>query len=85
MFTIAPPAGSNDNPPPGALVRLERTIGLRVAHARDAGVVDPDKRKLYLEAQEYDGKGEQALRTGDYGEARSDFLHAGQLLDTLGM
>jgi hypothetical protein len=71
--------------PPARLVQLEQRIGLRVAHARDEGPVEPDKRKLFLEAEQNDARGEQSLKARDYHQAEDYFTRAGRLLDRLGL
>jgi len=77
-------ARGGDLAPPEDLVRLERRVGLRVAHVRDEGPVGSAERKLYLEAQQDDANGEQALKARNYDQARSYFQHANGLLDQLG-
>lgn len=71
--------------PPPTLVKLEREIGLRIAHARDVGPVEPDRRRTLLEAQRYDAEGERALGADDYKSAEDNFLHAQRLLERIGM
>ncbi len=78
------PAHGGDLAPPQDLTRLERLVGLRVAHVRDEDPVASADRKLYLQAQQDDANGEQALKTRNYGQAMSYFQHANALLDQLG-
>ncbi|MFZ0890632.1 MAG: hypothetical protein WA005_19495 [Candidatus Binataceae bacterium] len=75
-------AGEGEQPP-ADLVRLERAVGLKAAHARDVGPVDPEKRKLLSEAEQSDLKGEDALKAGDYSGARDYFTRAMELLSKL--
>jgi len=82
---LSTPARCGGSKPPDALVELERQVGLKVAHARGVGPVDPDKRKLLLAAERYEGKGEQALKAGDYVNAGNYFERAKDLLDQLGI
>ncbi len=84
LMAFSVPARAGDPAPPDDLVRLERQVGLRVAHVRDEGPVGSEERKLYLEAQQDDANGEQALKARDYGHAMSYFKHANALLDQLG-
>jgi hypothetical protein len=78
-------ARAAESGPSPALVKLEREIGLRIAHAREVGPVEPDWRRKLLEAQQYDAAGERALGAGDYKSAEDSFLHARRLLERIGM
>ena len=77
------PARSGDSGPPADLVRLERLVGLRVAHARDQDLAGAEDRKSYLQAQQDDALGEQALKARDYDKAMSYFRQASGALDAL--
>ena len=72
-----------DSKPPDDLVRLERQVGLRAAHVRDSGPIDPAERELLSEAEQNDLKGEAALKAGDYPSARQYFNRAMELLGKL--
>jgi hypothetical protein len=85
IAAASPGADSPGVSPPPDLVRLEREVGLKVAHARDEGPVEPEKRKLLFEAQQSEFKGEQALKAGDYDSARDYFEHADDALKKLGL
>jgi hypothetical protein len=78
-------ARAGDSGPSPTLVKLEREIGLRIAHARDVGPVEPDRRRMLLEAQRYDAAGEDAISAGDYKSAEDDFARARRLLERIGM
>jgi len=77
------PARCGDSGPPADLVRLERLVGLRVAHARDQDLGGAEERKSYLQAQQDDALGEQALEARDYDKAMSYFRQASGALDAL--
>jgi hypothetical protein len=85
VLVVGAPARAAESKPPEELVRLERTVGLRVAHVRDEGPVEAEKRKLFLQAQQDDEYGEAALQAADYAKAESLFRRAGDLLDQLGL
>jgi hypothetical protein len=85
VLAVGTPGAAAESKPPEELVQLERTVALRVAHARDEGPVEVDKRKLFLQAQQDDQNAEAAIQAGDYAKARSLFRSAGDLLDQLGL
>jgi len=60
--------------PPDDLVKLERRVSLQLAHVRDLGPTDPDKRKQLSDANQLDREGEDAIKAGDY-KAASDRLN----------
>ena len=82
-LTVSPaPARAGDPAPPADLVRLERLVGLRVAHARDQDL-GSEERKSLLQAQQDDALGEQALQARDYDKAMSYFQQANGALDRI--
>ena len=80
-----PPAFGAGAGPPEALVKLERKVGLRIAHARGLGPIESDRRALVLDAERYEEKGEQAMKAGSYADAGNNFERANELLDKLGI
>ena len=83
LIVSSRPARSGDSGPPADLVRLERLVGLRVAHARDQDLTGAEDRKSYLQAQQDDALGEQALKACDYDKAMSYFQQASGALDRI--
>ena len=79
---LALAAGAN---PPPELLRLEREVSLKIAHARGQGFTEPSKLKALSEAQAVDAEAEQALQSGDYQRAEGDFLKTKALLHNLGI
>ncbi|MGO9602275.1 MAG: hypothetical protein ACLQAT_02520 [Candidatus Binataceae bacterium] len=77
-------AGDASQKPP-ALASLEREVSLKLAHVRDEGPVDPDRRDQLLQAQQLDAKAEHAIATGDYDAAQDDLVQANAILGRLGM
>jgi len=82
LITSPAPARSGDSGPPADLVRIERLVGLRIAHARDQDL-GSEERKSLLQAQQDDALGEQALKARDYDKAMSYFQQANGALDAL--
>src|ERR1700674_2386744 len=83
LMVSSAPARAGDSAPPADLVRIERLVGLRVAHVRDQDLAGSEDRKSFLKAQQDDALGEQALRARDYDKAMSYFQHANGALDAL--
>jgi hypothetical protein len=69
--------------PSPELVNLEREVSLELAHARDSGPTDPDKRKQLFAASQLEQKGEDAIKSGDYKSAEDSLLHARVILRRL--
>jgi hypothetical protein len=67
------------------LVRLEREVSLKMAHARDEGFTEDAKRKTLAEAETVDTEGEKALKAGEFERAEDDFLKTKLLLHNLGI
>jgi len=61
-------------PPPDDLVKLERRVSLELAHVRDAGPTDPDRRQQLADANRLDREGEDAIKSGDF-QTAYDRLH----------
>ncbi len=68
---------------PPELAGLEREVGLELAHVRDAGPTDPEKRRELAEAASLDSDAERAIRAGDYPMAEDKFLRARLILRQL--
>ncbi len=83
LIASSRPARCGDLAPPADLVRIERLVGLRIAHARDQDL-GSEERKSLLQAQQDDALGEQALKARDYDKAMSYFQQANGALDALG-
>jgi hypothetical protein len=83
LLFAAPPVSAAA--PPAGLVQLEREVSLKLAHARDLGFTEPDKRQRLSQAHDIDLEGERALKAGDYDKAEGDFLKAKVLLRDLGI
>lgn len=69
--------------PPPELVNLERQVSLELAHVRDSGPTDPDKRKQLFDASNLEQKGEAAIKSGDYKSAEDSLLRARAILRQL--
>ncbi len=82
LAPLACAAGSN---PPAELLRLEREVSLKMAHARDEGYTEPSKMKALVDAQAVDAEAEKALKAGEYARAENGFLRAKALLRNLGI
>src|SRR5712671_4434073 len=70
-------------PVPPDLVKLEKLVGLELAHVRDAGPVDPAKRKMLFDARSLDQQAEDSIKAGDYKSAEENLLKARVLLRQL--
>jgi len=66
--------------PPPELVNLERQVSLELAHVRDNGPTDPDKRKQLFDASNLEQKGEASIKSGDYKSAEDSLLKARAIL-----
>jgi len=71
--------------PPADLVRLEREVSLKMAHARDEGYTDAARRKTLGDAQAVDAEAEKAMANGEFERAENDFLKVKVLLHDLGL
>jgi hypothetical protein len=69
--------------PPADLVKLERQVSLELAHVRDIGPTDENKRKQLFNARELEQKGEDAIKSGDYKSAEDSLLQAHVILRQL--
>jgi hypothetical protein len=69
--------------PSPELVKLERQVSLELAHVRDSGPTDPDKRKQLFDASNLEQKGEAAIKSGDYKSAEDSLLQARAILRQL--
>ncbi|HYL57544.1 MAG TPA: hypothetical protein VEU51_01640 [Candidatus Acidoferrales bacterium] len=81
---IAAATASHAASPPQDLVKLERQVSLELAHVRDIGPTEPDKRQQLFEARQLDQKGEDAIKAGDYKTAQDCLLRAQVILRQLG-
>ena len=70
-------------PPPPDLVKLEKLVGLELAHVRDAGPTEPAKRKMLFDARSLDQQAEDSIKAGDYNSAEEKLLKARVLLRQL--
>ncbi len=70
-------------PPPPELVKLEKIVSLELAHVRDSGPTEPDRRKQLFEAHELDRQAEAAIKAGDYKSAEDNLLKARVILRRL--
>jgi hypothetical protein len=70
-------------PVPPDLVKLEKLVGLELAHVRDAGPTDPAKRKLLSDARDLDQQAEDSIKAGDFQSAEQNLLKARVLLRQL--
>ena len=66
--------------PSPELVNLERQVSLELAHVRDSGPIDPEKRKQLFDASNLEQKGEAAIKSGDYKSAEDSLLQARTIL-----
>ena len=69
--------------PSPELVNLERQVSLELAHVRDSGPTDPEKRKQLFDASNLEQKGEAAIKSGDYKSAEDSLLQARAILRQL--
>ena len=69
--------------PSPELVNLERQVSLELAHVRDSGPTDPNKRKQLFDASNLEQKGEAAIKSGDYKSAEDSLLQARAILRQL--
>jgi hypothetical protein len=69
--------------PSPELVNLERQVSLELAHVRDSGPTEPDKRKQLFDASNLEQKGEAAIKSGDYKSAEDSLLQARAILRQL--
>ena len=69
--------------PSPELANLERQVSLELAHVRDSGPTDPDKRKQLFDASNLEQKGEAAIKSGDYKSAEDSLLQARTILRQL--
>jgi hypothetical protein len=69
--------------PPPELVNLERQVSLELAHVRDSGPTDPEKRKQLFDASNLEQKGEAAIKSGDYKSAEESLRQARAILRQL--
>jgi hypothetical protein len=69
--------------PPPDLVKLEKLTSLELAHVRDAGPVESDRRKQLFAAHQLEQQGEKALQAGDYKAAEDNLLKARVILRQL--
>lgn len=70
-------------PAPPDLVKLEKLVGLELAHVRDAGPTEPAKRKMLSDARGLDQQAEDSIKAGDYNSAEENLLKARVLLRQL--
>jgi hypothetical protein len=70
--------------PPQDLVKLERQVSLELAHVRDIGPTEAAKREQLFQARQFDQKGEDAIKAGDYKAAEDSLLRAQAILRQLG-
>ena len=70
-------------PVPPDLVKLEKLVGLELAHVRDAGPTEPAKRKILSDARELDKQAEDSIKAGDFQSAEQNLLKARVLLRQL--
>ena len=70
-------------PVPPDLVKLEKLVGLELAHVRDTGPIDDAKRKKLFNAKQLEQKGEEAIKSGDYKSAEDNLLQARVILRQL--
>ncbi len=84
-FALPSAALPADTNPPPELLRLEREVSLKMAHARDEGFTEPSKLKTLFDAQAVDLEAEKALKAGEYERAETDFLKTKLLLHNLGI
>ena len=70
--------------PPQDLVKLERQVSLELAHVRDIGPTEAAKREQLFEARQFDQKGEDSIKAGDYKAAEDSLLRAQAILRQLG-
>jgi hypothetical protein len=68
---------------PPDLAKLEKLVGLELAHVRDAGPTDPAKRKMLFYARQLDQHAEDSIKSGDYKSAEENLLKARVLLRQL--
>jgi hypothetical protein len=66
--------------PSPELVNLERQVSLELAHVRDSGPTDPEKRKQLFDASTLEQEGEAAIKSGDYKSAEDSLLQARTIL-----
>jgi hypothetical protein len=69
--------------PSPELVNLERQVSLELAHVRDGGPTDPNKRKQLFDASRLEQKGEAEIKSGDYKSAEDSLLQARTILRQL--
>ncbi|MGH7781289.1 MAG: hypothetical protein ACREQR_15855 [Candidatus Binataceae bacterium] len=76
-------AGAKDLKPPADLVKLEREVSLKIAHARGEGPTDPGKRRQLSDAEQLDAKAENEIGAGDFRVAEDDLVKANALATEL--
>lgn len=82
-FAAPAAAGPKDLKPPADLVKLEREVSLKIAHARGEGSTDPDKRHQLSGAEQLDAKAENEISAGDFRAAEDDLVKANALATEL--
>ena len=85
VATGSPLAADSGKQPPAELRSLERQVSLKLAHLRDEGSIDPDKRSQLNEAQQLDLKAEQEIAAGAYNRAEESLTKANAILGHLGI
>jgi hypothetical protein len=70
-------------PVPPDLVKLEKLVGLELAHVRDIGPTEPAKRKMLSDARALDQQAEDSIKAGDFQSAEQNLLKARVLLRQL--
>src|SRR5262249_35463085 len=79
------PAFDTAHRPPAGLRSLDRLASLKVAHLRDEGSTDPDRRAQLNEAQQLDLTAEREIAAGAYDRAEDSLKKADAILIRLGM
>ena len=76
-------AGDTARQPSADLRNLEREVSLKLAHVRDEGLTDPQRRAQLHQAQQFDLQAEQAIGAGDYETAEDRLIKANTILSQL--
>ncbi len=80
-LSVAHPIGASTVP--ADLAKLEKLVGLELAHVRDAGPTNPAKRKMLFDARQLDQQAEDSIKAGNYKSAEENLLKARVLLRQL--
>ncbi len=83
LATLAFAACHPHSSAPPDIANLEREVSLQLAHVRDVGPTEPEKRRKMSEAAALDNEAERAIAAGDWNTAEDKLTRARDLLRQL--